>query len=558
MTELTTLAVKSHDQPCKWDRSPVIRVTTRQLERQQEPFARMGWKPKATMHTHTRVPSRQNNMPCRQLLRGTSATPSVWVHNTTSCRCEQDQASLDREDEALAASIRTISAARRARRKQQLIDQPIVAVTSPPPRRPRVSRTASGKTLVSRLLSSLRQTPSVEIADLTNGCADLDVTKVAHYLFDREIPVNTPNHLGLTPLMATLKGRAGRARPKAHLAFVGFLLDCGADPNATFVSRDNGAATGGGNVLSIACTSSCSPAILRLLLNRGAAVDASVSNGKGKEGKVTAIHVATLAGNAEALEVLLGYGGGSANRPFDADQSVAFGHFLSEPTTREDNSDGKGTGLRSIRGHMKKRKLKHPVTPLHLAHGNEACIDVLLRHGADPMARDGYGRTPLHWASGFGRSEEVVRRLLDCPKTDVGVTSDDGVTTPLGCVVGVFESGMARGTHVEIVRLLVGRMSSWSGVSPDGSGEGKERNSLESERSAGNNLQKEKRRNRVEGLKKRLLQLEDYAHIFEEMFVFKNDTIAGKGWGAIREGDDYLADSHLRSDHPLAEVLQKY
>ena len=52
-------------------------------------------------------------------------------------------------------------------------------------------------------------------------------------------------------------------------------------------------------------------------------------------------------------------------------------------------------------------------TPLHraAAFGNEATIELLLKHGAKVDARDAYGDSPLSWASWHLRPDSILRLL---------------------------------------------------------------------------------------------------------------------------------------------------
>ena len=67
-------------------------------------------------------------------------------------------------------------------------------------------------------------------------------------------------------------------------------------------------------------------------------------------------------------------------------------------------------------------------TALHLAavFGHHDAVDALLRHGADPNARQGGGFTPLHAAAQNG-DRESVDALLESG-ADPAVANDDGKT----------------------------------------------------------------------------------------------------------------------------------
>ncbi|KAK4224028.1 Serine/threonine-protein phosphatase 6 regulatory ankyrin repeat subunit C [Podospora fimiseda] len=480
-----------------WDDSPTLASTRRmsrppppqQQQQHPDPFTRMGWKP-----TKTRTPRQQ---PCRELVKPNKSlpqpSPSVWVHGSR-CRCIQEKQERESADQALAQVIETISTAYRAKRKLEL------EVTSPRPAPPPPHRQSRSAGLITRIFklsspqtkSSQRQKqPPLtiqEIADLCNATADLDIKKISSYLFSSSCPstlLNTPNHRGTTPLMACLRASSASIYPKAHLSMLSFLLDCGANPNAITSSPSGGHAPGLGlgaaSVLSIACALDlpCGQTgrIVKLLLDRGAAVDVGLpcNNKKQQKKGQTAVHIATLAGNAEALEVLLGYGTADVDRGFDASSSDRENEWELPPTVHI----GKRNGLLGRSHHRRTTsRMKNPVTALHLAHGSPACAKVLLEHKADVRVKDGYGRTPLHWAAEFG-SVQVVGLLLDA-----GAQVGDDV---LGGVVVALESGGGRPGHVGVARLLIGR----------GAADGN-------------------------GMRERLLAVEEWKHVFEDIFAEKD------------------------------------
>ena len=68
-------------------------------------------------------------------------------------------------------------------------------------------------------------------------------------------------------------------------------------------------------------------------------------------------------------------------------------------------------------------------TPLHVAAflGKESMVAYLLRHGADPNARNGDGDTPLHKAALVGNLR-IVYQLLACSDIDVEAKNNKGQT----------------------------------------------------------------------------------------------------------------------------------
>jgi ankyrin repeat protein len=76
---------------------------------------------------------------------------------------------------------------------------------------------------------------------------------------------------------------------------------------------------------------------------------------------------------------------------------------------------------------------RHGETPLHLAcHSvtttNLDFIELLLENGADPNAQDHDGWTPLMSTIQFAPG--VAKFLLDCPATDVSITTSSGASFP--------------------------------------------------------------------------------------------------------------------------------
>lgn len=289
--------------------------------------------------------------------------------------------------------------------------------------------------LITRLFASTVSTPANhKVADLCFGCSALDIAKVTRYLFDENIPINSTNHVGTTPLKAALRIVNPQLRPQSHLAMIAFLLDCGADTNATSdVTTPPGPGTM--SILSTAVSLNFFDA-LRMLLNHGAAVDAPLTTipmfrfgGHG----LTALHVAVFTDKLVCMEILLEHGGANVSATFDACRAV---DWLEEVP-------------------QKQRDRKHwtmGVTALHIADDNPGCTELLLRYGANPFARDNFGRTPLHWAMVSG-NVEVVRMLLTAG-INADVRDDDGAT-PLSELVTRLECGASRQGHPEIARMLL-------------------------------------------------------------------------------------------------------
>ncbi|KAK3361528.1 ankyrin repeat-containing domain protein [Lasiosphaeria ovina] len=385
-----------------WDAPPPT-VMTRSAS--EEALARMGWKPLAGQ-------SKPKQSDCREVLKANRSlprpTPSIRVHSS-NCRCNELEEEQRVADELLAKKIRAASEVRRSRRKTTIS----ILLPGQKLERRQTQRqstiTLSMQKRMSRIFASI-PTPSVTaVADLCAACSELDITRILRYLSEEEIPVNIHNSVGTTPLMAAVRAADPHLRPTAHLALITLLLDLGANPNAT-----TGEHTPSGSTPTSVLTAASAldlPEVVKLLLDRGAAVDAPLPavlrSRLGSRG-LRALHVATLADKPESVEILLSYG--DANQPHRRRRDPS------------DDGDHWTTGI----------------TALHLAHDSAACTATLLRHGANPLARDGYGRTPLHWAVEAGNAD-VVELLLDAGTS--ADARDEASATPLAMLVARLEGG---------------------------------------------------------------------------------------------------------------------
>ncbi|KAK4236585.1 ankyrin repeat-containing domain protein [Achaetomium macrosporum] len=407
MTEIrfTSLTVRRHQ---AWDDSPTLNSWTIQ----EEPSTRISypWKPRVQA-----VPKRLRKTECREVFTShtQSPLPSIHVHGP-QCRCTQSQTSEQHQDELLAQQIASLT-------EKTLLTRPTAPRKMKPPpahshRRSRpvsVTVTTSLSLLytlnrLARLFTPLPPAPSPPLqADLCLACANLDIDKVSRYLLHESppLPVNEPNHQGLTPLMAAVRSRL-RA-PRAQREMVRFLVEaCGADVNASRVDRVTGL---GESVLSMACARGLVE-VVRYLVGKGAEVKRRLPCGSGfGRGLLmgqTALHVAVLADRAECVEVLAREGKADVNAVFDGVAGDRGGGGL------EGSLKGLRGRTRSVSRESRRKRPRHPVSALHLAHGSAACSRVLLQCGADVDARDGYGRTPLHWAAESSNAD-VVRLLVD-------------------------------------------------------------------------------------------------------------------------------------------------
>ena len=237
--------------------------------------------------------------------------------------------------------------------------------------------------------------PSPEdIALLCLGCSTLDIGLVTRCLSGCNVPINSQNHIGTTPLMAAISAPKSAVLPKSHLAMIKFLLNSGADPNAS--TKPAGRL---GIQPNTALTTACSlnlPSVVRLLLERGANANAPLPGLGAKAGKqrpcrasirMAPVHVAVFADRPDCLDVLLRAGSADVNASFTAASPIYTG-------------PSETTG--AVKG----------VTALHLAYRSSVCAAILLRHGADAAARDGRGKTPLDWAVGGEGTEDAAALLM--------------------------------------------------------------------------------------------------------------------------------------------------
>ncbi|KAH6618373.1 ankyrin repeat-containing domain protein [Chaetomium sp. MPI-SDFR-AT-0129] len=463
-----------------WQPSPALTSWTIQ----EEPSNRVSWTP-PHVQTRTARPKRLRKSECREI-PGPDGLPSIQIHGS-GCRCAQagnnEPSRKQSQDSILAAQISALTKSVLSSRIAESVPSP----ARPSPNRLRRSRSLSTSRLpnLSRIFSPSPSPPTTTTApslalqaDLCIACTFFDITKVAHYLLPTILPslnhphsptssspgalatpppvhINAPNHIGITPLMATIRSpTAGPQTPLAQLAMVRFLVEaCGADVNATRVDPATGR---GESVLSMAVLVGAVGVVRYLVREAGVDVRRVLpEGGKGKNTSTpgrngygyngyrfrpgkgqTALHVAVLSDRAECVEVLVREGG--------ADVDGVVEGVLGD-------GDGVG-GVGGLRGFKGGRKVRNPVSALHLAHGNYACTRVLLELGARVNVQDGYGRTPLYWAAEAGCAEVV--RLLLAAGADMNLGSYEEIT-PLGAVVAAMEdTGETRG-RIDVMRLLL-------------------------------------------------------------------------------------------------------
>ena len=373
-------------------------------------------------------------MECHELVRPYRSTqwctPSIWMHSS-SCMCNPDSSDDAHyaADENLSSRVEAASGSR-ARLEADLSVQLKSAY----------AQRTSGIVSMIRFFAPAPVPSTEDIALLCLGCSTLDIGLVTRCLSNRNIPINSQNHIGTTPLMAAISAPKAAVLPKSHLAMIKFLLNSGADPNAS--TKPAGRL---GIQPNTALTTACSlnlPSVVRLLLERGANANAPLPGIGTKAGKqrprrasirMAPIHVAVFADRPDCLDVLLQAGSADVNASFTAASPIYTGP--SETT-------GAVEGVRA----------------LHLAYRSSACVSILLRHGADAAARDGRGKTPLDWAVG-GEGSGDASALLVAAGVDGAAVDIDGESAPgslAACRVRPPELA-APPSHRQFSRVLAGR-----------------------------------------------------------------------------------------------------
>jgi ankyrin repeat protein len=97
--------------------------------------------------------------------------------------------------------------------------------------------------------------------------------------------------------------------------------------------------------------------------------------------------------------------------------------------------------------------------------GDATVLDVMLRCGFDPHARDKDGVTALHVAAMAGQAEAV--RVLLAHGASPAVTDDMFSATPLVWAAEAWQQGESRrGDHLTVARLLAGAGSPLEWIPP--------------------------------------------------------------------------------------------
>jgi len=177
--------------------------------------------------------------------------------------------------------------------------------------------------------------------------------------------------------------------PQNIVEITKLLLDAGAD-----VDAESDAYGGGCTPLGLVATSvhpeqaGVQIALLQTLLGRGASVDRPSAGGN----KQTVVHACFANGQPEAARFLADLGA-----PLDVESAAALGR------------------LDALRSYFEQTTDQRRIQTAFLyacGYGSLAAAESLLDRGVDIAARDGEGRTGLHWAS-WKPHVDVIRLLLE-------------------------------------------------------------------------------------------------------------------------------------------------
>jgi ankyrin repeat protein len=200
---------------------------------------------------------------------------------------------------------------------------------------------------------------------------------VAAVLLERGADPDAMDEEGHTPLHLAARG--------GHEAAAAVLLDKGADPNARgeFIGTPLHEAAEHGHL-----------GMVRLLLARGGLANARSG---GSHEPFTPWHAARKAGHAAIADLLRGHGGPDrAAQAITIHRAAEFGYLGRLQVLLKDDP-----ALVAARDYLYRR------TPLHFAadKGHRQAAELLLAAGADGMARDKNGDTPLDRAAAMGHIE---------------------------------------------------------------------------------------------------------------------------------------------------------
>ena len=216
---------------------------------------------------------------------------------------------------------------------------------------------------------------------IVKGCSK----DVLQTIIDHGADVNDINKKNRTALMmACLNGKVDA---------VNILLNAGAKPNIADVY--------GNTCLHIAVMQGCCEEVLQAIADSGANVNAATKKNR------TALMIACLVGNAEAIKLLLNAGANPNIRDED-DDSCLF-HAIRGVCSKDD--------LQVIINHNADvnvlNKKNHTALIMACLNGKADAVNVLLNAGAKPNITDRFGNTCLHNAVRNDCSKEVLQAIIN-------------------------------------------------------------------------------------------------------------------------------------------------
>lgn len=171
--------------------------------------------------------------------------------------------------------------------------------------------------------------------------------------------------------------------------------------------------------------------LVRLLLNMGVQIDATLGDNVGDSSIINPLHAAVINGHQTIVKFLLENGAGVNYEAIET-KSTALHRAVEEKCESEEMIKlllKWGADVRAID--------EGGDTPLHIAalNGYGPAVQLLLKHGSDISAQNDWGETALHMA--IQVHERTVIRLLVENGADVTISNGNGSTAlHYACMIG--------------------------------------------------------------------------------------------------------------------------